>query len=429
MVRSRFSAPRGTRDILPPESTRRHRLEGCFADLAGRSGFGLVELPVFEDAAVFMRLGEATEVVAKELFEFDDKGSPPQRLALRPELTAGVCRAFAQHRPVVPWKVWYHGPQFRYERPQAGRYRQFSQIGAEMLGTADPHADVEMIALGLRLCEALGLQQVRLLLNTLGDAASRSVYKEALTEYLIRRRGDLTEQSRTTLERNPMRVLDSKRPEDEPVIAEAPVMADFLSGESAAHFEAVRTGLRSVSVEYELSPRLVRGLDYYTRTVFEFAADALGTAQNAVGGGGRYDGLVEDMGGPPTPGIGMALGVDRILMACDAEGVFGSGLGTDETGALQVFVVDVTGGAEAVMICDRLRHAGLAADHSFDGRSMKAQMKLANRSGARVAVIVGPDEKAAGVVTVRDLRGHSGQRRVPASDAVAEVVDLVSPSL
>ena len=426
MARSLFSAPRGTRDILPPESGRRRRLVDCYADLAERSGFGLVEVPVFEDAAVFRRLGESTEVVSKELFEFHDKGSPPQLLALRPELTAGVCRAFVQRRPVVPWKVWYHGPQFRYERPQAGRYRQFSQIGAETLGTADPHADVEMIALGLRLYEALGLRRVRLLLNTLGDPDTRLVYEEALVGYLMRRRGDLTEQSRVTLDRNPIRVLDSKRPEDGPVIAEAPMMADFLSGECADHFETVQAGLHSIGVGYEVSPRLVRGLDYYTHTVFEFVSDVLEAAQNAVGGGGRYNGLVEDMGGPPTPGIGLALGVDRTLMACDAENVFDAG--AEGAGAVQVFVVDVTGGAEAVVLCDRLRRAGLSADRSFDGRSMKAQMKLANRSGAGVAVIVGPDEQAAGAVTVRDLRGGTGQHRVPAVDAVAAVAGLVEPS-
>ena len=421
MAQPLFRAPVGTRDILPPESARRRRLVDVFADLAERTGFGMLESPVFEDIGVFQRLGAANEVVTKELFEFFDKGDPPRHLALRPELTASVCRAFAEHRPTPPWKIWYTGPQFRYERPQAGRYRQFSQVGVETLGTDDPHADVEVIALGVRFYEALGLGQVRLLVNSLGDSESRPAYEAALAGYLQSRRAELSEQSRVTLERNPLRVLDSKRDEDQPVIAEAPLMADFLSGASAEHFAAVLAGLDSLRAAYEISPRLVRGLDYYTRTTFEFAADALDAAQNAVGGGGRYDGLVEDLGGPPTPGIGFALGVDRILLACDAEGAF-----AEAPAAVQVFVVDVAGGQSAVVLCDRLRQAGLGVDRAFDSRSMKAQMKRADRSGATVAVIVGPDEQAAGAATVRDMRPGGGQRQVPETEVVAAVAEIVA---
>jgi len=416
-----FRAPVGTRDILPPESARRRRLVRVFADLAERSGFGRLESPVFEEIGVFQRLGPANDVVTKELFEFFDKGEPPRHLALRPELTASVCRAFAEHRPTVPWKIWYSGPQFRYERPQAGRYRQFDQVGVETLGTDDPHADVEVIGLGVRFYEALGMRRVRLLVNSLGDAESRPVYDAALAAYLRSRRDELSEQSRVTLERNPLRVLDSKREQDQTVIAEAPVMADFLSGASAEHFAEVRVGLDSLDAAYEISPRLVRGLDYYTRTTFEFVADALDTAQNAVGGGGRYDGLVEELGGPPTPGIGFALGVDRILLACDAEDVFGG-----DPAPVQVFVVDTAGGQSAVVICDRLRQAGLGVDRAFDGRSMKAQMKRADRSGAVVAVIIGTDEQSDGVVTVRDMRPGGGQRRVASAHVVAAVTDLLA---
>ncbi len=421
MAQPLFRAPVGTRDILAPESARRRRLVRVFADLAERSGFGLLESPVFEDVGVFQRLGEANDVVTKELFEFFDKGEPPRHLALRPELTAGVCRAFAEHRPVSPWKIWYSGPQFRYERPQAGRYRQFEQVGVETLGTDDPHADVEVISLGVRFYAALGLTRVRLLVNSLGDSDSRSAYDAALTGYLQSRRGELSEQSRVTLERNPLRVLDSKRPQDQPVIAEAPLMVDFLSGASAEHFASVRAGLDSLDAAYEISPRLVRGLDYYTRTTFEFVADALDTAQNAVGGGGRYDGLVEDLGGPPTPGIGFALGVDRILLACDAEGAFAG-----DPAPVQVFVVDTVGGQSAAVLCDWLRQAGLGADRAFDGRSMKAQMKRADRSGAVVAVIVGPDEQAQGTATVRDMRPGGDQHTVPTSELVAEVSRLIA---
>ena len=415
-----FRAPAGTRDLLPPESARRRRLVAVFADLAERTGFGLLESPIFEDLGVFQRLGESNDVVTKELFEFFDKGDPPRHLALRPELTASVCRAFAEHRPTPPWKIWYSGPQFRYERPQAGRYRQFDQVGVETLGTDDPHAEVEVIGLGLRFYEALGMKQVRLLINSLGDATSRPSYDAALAGYLRSRRGELSEQSQLTLERNPLRVLDSKRDQDQPVIAEAPLMADFLSGESADHFAAVLAGLDSLGAAYEVSPRLVRGLDYYTRTTFEFVADALDTAQNAVGGGGRYDGLVEELGGPPTPGIGFALGVDRILLACDAEGAFAAA-----ASQVEVFVVDTAGGQSAAVLCDRLRQAGLGVDRAFDARSMKAQMKRADRSGATVAVIVGPDEQAEGAVTVRDMRAGGGQRRVPESEAVAAVAELL----
>ncbi len=421
MARPLFRAPVGTRDILPPESARRRRLVRVFADLAERSGFGRLESPVFEEIGVFQRLGPANDVVTKELFEFFDKGEPPRHLALRPELTASVCRAFAEHRPTVPWKIWYSGPQFRYERPQAGRYRQFDQVGVETLGTDDPHADVEVIGLGVRFYEALGMRRVRLLVNSLGDAESRPVYDAALAAYLRSRRDELSEQSRVTLERNPLRVLDSKREQDQTVIAEAPVMADFLSGASAEHFAEVRVGLDSLDAAYEISPRLVRGLDYYTRTTFEFVADALDTAQNAVGGGGRYDGLVEELGGPPTPGIGFALGVDRILLACDAEDVFGG-----DPAPVQVFVVDTAGGQSAVVICDRLRQAGLGVDRAFDGRSMKAQMKRADRSGAVVAVIIGTDEQSDGVVTVRDMRPGGGQRRVASAHVVAAVTDLLA---
>ena len=361
--------------------------------------------------------------MTKELFEFDDKGSPPQRLALRPELTAGVCRAFAQHRPTTPWKVWYAGPQFRYERPQSGRYRQFVQVGAETLGTEDPHADAEMIRLGWSWYEKLGMRRIRLLLNSLGDADSRAEYRDALSRHLRQHSTQLSRQSRVTLERNPLRVLDSKRSEDQPVISAAPMMSGFLSEESASHFAEVRSCLDSLNVAYEIAPRLVRGLDYYTRTAFEFVADALGSAQNAVGGGGRYDGLVEDLGGPATAGIGLALGVDRTLLACDAEGVLPA-----PAAAVDVFVVDTDSGRHAVVLCDRLRRAGISADRAFDGRSMKAQMKLADRSGARAAVIVGPDERSEGSVSVRDLRSGGGQHRVPAAELEATVTELLAAS-
>jgi histidyl-tRNA synthetase len=416
-----FKAPKGTRDILPPESGRRRALINAFAAQAGLGGFGEVMSPIFEDIGVFKRLGESTDVVTKEMFDFFDKGDPPQHLALRPELTASICRAYAEHRPVPPWKIWYEGPQFRYEQPQAGRYRQFSQVGVETLGTDDPQADIDVIALAWRFYESLGLRQIRLLVNSLGDPSCRPIYMDALRSHLEASAADLTDQSRVTLERNPLRVLDSKRSEDQAVIDAAPLMVDYLSDDTAEHFAVVRAGLDVLEIPYEISPRLVRGLDYYTRTTFEFVADALDTAQNAVGGGGRYDGLVENLGGPSTPGIGFALGVDRILLACDAEDVFPIPAPT-----VSVFVVDVTGGNHALGICNELRDAGIGADRSYGGRSMKAQMKVADRSRAPFAAIIGEDEVAAGEVTLRDLRGDTGQRRVALDTLAFEVNQLLA---
>ena len=416
MAEPTFRAPKGTRDILPPESGRLRALIDEFAGAAGLRGFGEVVSPMFEDLGVFKRLGEETDVVTKEMFDFLDKGDPPQHLALRPELTASICRAYAEHRPVPPWKIWYEGPQFRYEQPQAGRYRQFTQVGVEVLGADDPQVDIDVIALGWEFYRSLGLRQIELVVNSMGDASCRPEYIEALTDYLVGHKGDLSPQSQVTLDRNPLRVLDSKREEDQAVVDAAPSMVDYLNEECGEHFAVVRGGLDTLGIPYSMSPRLVRGFDYYTKTVFEFVGEALGGSQNAVGGGGRYDGLVEDLGGPATPGIGFALGVDRILLACDAEQVFPS-----PSSAVAVFVVDVTGGSHALDVCTRLREAGIGADRAYGGRSMKAQMKVADRSGAPYAAIIGEDEVDAGEVTLRDLRGDAGQRRVALDDLVRDV--------
>jgi histidyl-tRNA synthetase len=416
-----FQTSPGTRDIMPPESSRFRRLVDVFAGLAERAGYGLVIPPMFEDLGVFHRLGEATDIVTKEMYDFVDKGG--RHIALRPEQTASVVRAFVQHRPITPWKTWYAGPNFRYESAQKGRYRQFDQVGAEVLGVDDPYLDVEIITLAWRFFEALGLRRVTLLVNSLGDPDDRARYVEALRAYLTARSGELTEESRKTLERNPLRVLDSKREPDRAVIAEAPEIAAFYSEAAAEHFATVLTGLRALGVPYTLVPNLVRGLDYYRRTTFEFAAEALDAAQNAVGGGGRYDGLAEDLGGPATPGVGFALGVDRTLLACESEGVFGA-----PGSLLDAFVIDTTGGAEALVIAEQLREAGVRTDRAFDNRSMKSQMKAADRSGASVAVIVGSDEAAAGVVTVRPLR-HEGEAGAQRTVARADLVTTIRSML
>jgi histidyl-tRNA synthetase len=412
-----FQAPVGTRDVLPPESARWARLVALFAGRVGRAGYGLVVSPAFEDIAVFERVGEATDVVRKEMYDFEDKGG--RHLALRPEGTASVVRAWIQHRPTLPFKAWYAAPSFRYERPQAGRYRQHHQLGVEALGSDDPDLDTEVIALAWGLYADVGLSRVRLLLNSLGDATCRPAYLEALRSFLREHQDELCDEHRARIEDNPLRVLDCKREACVRVTADAPRMVDYLCDECAAHFARVKEGLAELGVGFELEPRLVRGLDYYTRTTFEFQAPALESAQNGIGGGGRYDGLAEQLGGPSTPGIGFGIGIERVLLACDAEGVFPAPSAT-----VDVFVVDVTGSA-ALSLVHELRDAGVRADRAFDGRSMKAQFKLADRSGARLAVVVGPQELEDGVVKVRSLE-TGDEELVSRGDAVADVVKRLS---
>ncbi len=408
------------RDVLWPESARRRELVDRFVGAASAAGYREVVPPLLEDLRVFLRVGEATDVVTKEMYEFTDRDGT--RVALRPELTAGVVRAFVQHRPLTPWKVFYTGSNFRHERPQKGRYRSFDQVGIEAIGSDDADLDVEVIALAWRFFEDIGLTEVQLLLNTLGEHDDRARYTEAVSGHLGAHRDSLSEAARTTLERNPLRVLDSRRPEDRAAVATAPTIAEFLSPAASQHFARVKEGLEALGIPYTIDERLVRGLDYYRRTTFEFAALALDAAQNAIGGGGRYDGLAESMGGKPTDGIGFALGVDRMLLAADAESVFEA-----PEAHLDAFVVDLTGGAAARDITHELRAAGISADRRFDPGSMKSQMKAADRSGAGHAVIVGEDELAAGEVTVRVLRGHSDtagesvQERVRRQDLVAHL--------
>jgi histidyl-tRNA synthetase len=408
-----FQTPSGTFDVLPPASARYAELVARFAGHAGRAGFGLIVGPMFEDLGVFQRVGASTDIVRKEMYDFEDKGG--RRIALRPDGTAPVARAFVQHRPPTPWKVWYVTPKFRYERPQAGRYRQHHEVGAEVLGTEDPDLDVEVIALAWLFYAELGLTQLRLLLNTLGDATCRPAYRAILQEFLEGRRDQLCDEHKDRIAENPLRVLDCKRPQCQAATADAPRQIDYLCDDCQAHFDRVRAGLTALGIPFEIETRLVRGLDYYTRTTFEFAADALDSAQNAVGGGGRYDGLVEQLGGPPTPGIGFGLGIERILLACDAEGVF-----PIPESMVDAFVVDLTGGEQARDLTHVLRRAGVRADRAFDNRSLKSQMKSADRSGARLALIVGPDEAAAGLVTIRDLTTHD-QEQVATADVVDQV--------
>ena len=413
-----FQHSPGMRDILPPDSGRWRQFQAVFAQVVEAAGYGEVMPPLMEDLGVFQRVGEATDVVTKEMYDFIDRGG--RHVSLRPECTASVCRIFAQHRPITPWKVFYAGPNFRYEKPQRGRFRQFDQVGIEVLGADDPYLDVEVIALAWEFYQRLGLRQVKLLLNSLGEPDDRARYEASLAQYFNNNLERLSPESQITLAKNPLRVLDSKRAADAAVLADAPRIASFYSPEAAAHFEAVQQGLTDLGIPFTIDTALVRGLDYYRRTTFEFQGGTLDSAQNALGGGGRYDGLVESLGGPATHGIGFALGLDRTLLACDDEGVFGAPNKT-----VDVFVVDTTGGQEALRITAQLRAAGISADRAFENRSMKSQMKGADRSGAPLAIIVGSNELEAGQVVIRPLRGEDAQRSVARDTLISEVIQAL----
>lgn len=397
-----FRAPKGTKDVLPPESQRWQALLATFADHVGRAGYGLVQSPMFEEIGVFSRVGEGTDVVRREMYDFLDKGN--RHIALRPEGTASIARAYVEHRPAVPWKVWYAAPSFRYERSQANRYRQHHQLGLEAIGTPDADLDVEIIALLGDFYAVLGLRDVDLVLNSIGTPTDRSSYINHLRSFLVGRIGELDPDDQEKVEGHPMRVLDTKRPASLAVVADAPLLIEHLSPDAEAHFDRVQAGLRSLGIGFRIEPRLVRGLDYYTHTAFEFQSGALGGAQNAIGGGGRYDGLVESLGGPPTPGIGFGTGIERVLATCDAEGVFPAPAST-----VDVFVIDTTGGDQARDLTFALRREGLGADRAFGGGSYKAQEKQARRSGAGVLVTVRPDD----VTSVMPFR----------SDGSADVTD------
>lgn len=411
-----FTAPKGTFDLLPPRSATFLAVREAIAAPLRLAGYGYAETPVFEDTALFERgVGESTDVVSKEMYTFLDKGG--RSITLRPEGTASVLRAALEaglQKGPLPVKLWYAGSFFRYERPQAGRYRHFSQVGAEALGLDDPALDAELIWLAAQGYQRLGLRGVRLLLNSLGDATCRPVYRERLQHFL---RGlDLDDDTRRRVEINPLRVLDDKRPHVRDQLAGAPLVADSLCEPCREHYDEVRAMLADGGVSWEEAPRLVRGLDYYTRTTFEFVHDGLG-AQAAVGGGGRYDGLSESIGGPPLPGVGWAVGVDRTVLALEAEGVE-----LVPPGRVRVFAVPLGEAArrELVRLVARLREAGVAADLAYGQRGMKGAMKAADRSGAAHAIVAGDRDLAAGVAQVKDLRTGE-QRPVPLDRLVEEL--------
>ncbi|GAA4667837.1 histidine--tRNA ligase [Gordonia humi] len=414
---SEFSAPKGIPDYFPPASADFVAVRSALTDAAYRAGYGHIELPIFEETALFARgVGESTDVVSKEMYTFADRGG--RTVTLRPEGTAGVMRAVIQHgldRGQLPVKLCYSGPFFRYERPQAGRYRQLQQVGVEAIGVDDPALDAEVIAIADEGYKRLGLTGYRLDLTSLGDDTCRPQYREALQEFLLGL--DLDEATRERARINPLRVLDDKRPEIKAMTADAPLMLDHLSESARDHFAKVTGHLDRLGVEYVINPRLVRGLDYYTKTTFEFVHDGLG-AQSGIGGGGRYDGLMKQIGGKQElSGIGFGIGVDRTILALQAEGVSVAG-----AGRVQVFGVPLGDDAKAEMvaIAGRLRDAGVTVDLAYGDRALKGAMKAADRSGARLALVLGERELGERIVELKDL-GDGSQESVALDDVLAEV--------
>lgn len=386
---------RGTQDMLGEQALRFGHVVETFDRVRRLYGFGRVEVPMFEPTAVFARsLGETTDVVSKEMYSFEDRGG--DSVTLRPEFTAGIARAYLtegwqQHAPL---KIATHGALFRYERPQKGRYRQFHQLDAEVIGSAEPQADIELLCMADQLLRELGVSDgVTLTLNTLGDGATREAWRAALVTHFERHRGDLSEDSQERLAKNPLRILDSKDPRDRPIADAAPEIDSYLSAEAGAFFAAVTRGLDAAGVAWTRNARLVRGLDYYRHTAFEFVTDRLG-AQGTVLGGGRYDGLIEALGGPPTPAVGWAAGIERLAML----------IGAPDPERIDVAIVPMGDAAQlmASRVLAELRRAGIAADMAYKG-NMKKRMQKADASGAIWAVIIGDDEVAKGEVALKHM--------------------------
>jgi len=396
---SKFQAPRGTFDVLPEQARGRARLEAAAAGIFARAGYEPIATPAFEDTALFERgVGKSTDIVRKEMFTFEDKGG--RSLTLRPEGTASICRAYLEHgmhKLAQPVKLSYLGPFFRHERPQAGRYRQFHQLGAECIGTDSPLADAEVIMLLSDLLEELGVPGVELRLGSLGSFEARRAYLEDLKAHLHAHEGELSKDVRERIDINPLRAFDSDDEGTRGVMASAPTIVERLEGEDAEHFEEVRALLDAAGVSYVVDPTLVRGLDYYTRTIFSFVCDQLG-AQSEVGGGGRYDGLIEQLGGQPTPAVGFAAGIERILLALDEEV---PAAGRDAFLA----IADPGQRARAMALAVELRHAGLSAEVDLAGRGLKGQLKHADRIGARRVLILEAD----GSAQLRDM--ETGEQR------------------
>jgi histidyl-tRNA synthetase len=412
-VSSKLQAPRGTFDVEPAEARRRLKLQRTAAEVLGRAGYEPFDTPIFEDTELFARgVGESTDIVQKEMFTFADLAG--RSLTLRPEATAAICRAYVEHgmhKLPQPVKLWSAGPFFRHEAPQAGRFRQFTQIDAEALGSDDPSLDAELILLLAELIERAGVGPARLRLSSLGNPETRAAYLDELSAYLRGHEGELSEEVRERLDLNPLRAFDADHAGTQAVMAQAPRLLDRLASDDAEHFAEVRALLDEAGLAYDLDATLVRGLDYYTRTVFEFESERLG-AQAALGGGGRYDRLIEELGGPPTPGVGWAAGIERILLAAPA----------DEPRDARVFVAVAEPGARraAFALARRLRGEGIRAEVEQAGRSMKGQLKQADRIGARATVIVGDS------LDVKDMDSGEQSQVGGADEVVTRIRELLA---
>ncbi|SFS30616.1 histidine--tRNA ligase [Saccharopolyspora flava] len=420
---STFNAPKGIPEYFPPDSAGFLAVRETLADAARRAGYGYIELPLFEDTSLFARgVGESTDVVSKEMYTFADRGG--RSVTLRPEGTAGVMRSVIENgldRGQLPVKLYYSGAFFRYERPQAGRYRQLQQVGVEAIGVDDPALDAEVIAIADEGYRRLGLTGHRIELTSLGDNTCRPAYRAKLQEFL---RGlPLDEDTQRRAELNPLRVLDDKRPEVREMVADAPLMVDHLSTEAKEHYEAVKAHLVDLGVAFVENPRLVRGLDYYTKTTFEFVHDGLG-AQSGIGGGGRYDGLMAELGGQELSGIGFGLGVDRTLLACQAEG-----LSVGDLARCDVYCVPMgeTAKTRLVAAAGGLRAHGVRVDLAYGGKGLKGAMKAADRSGARFALVLGERDLESGSAQLKEL-ATGEQRAVSLESLVDEVRAAVAES-
>ncbi len=416
MARPRLTAVRGVRDVLPEESARWRGAERLAREVFARYGYGEIRVPVFERTELFARgIGEETDIVSKEMYTFTDKGG--DSITLRPEATASICRAYVQNglynRPGVS-KLFCIGPMFRYERPQAGRLRQFHQIDAEVFGALDPAVDAELIVMLMEFLGGMGIEGLALQINNLGDAECRPAYAAALQAFLRSETKHLGAEVAGRIERNPLRFLDSKDPDHQEIIARAPRIDAFWNEACRAHLDEVCRLLKRAGVAYETNPRLVRGLDYYCLTVFEVTSESLG-AQNAVCGGGRYDGLVEELGGPPTPAIGFAIGMERLLQLAGEQSPL-----TGEEPQVYVVALGAAAQAEAFSLASELRARGIRTDRAFGGGSMKSQMRRADRSGAAFVLLLGEEEMAKGVVGVRHMR-ESRQTEVPREEAAGYI--------
>lgn len=416
----RYQTLKGFRDLLPEETAKWHRMEDIIRELMRLYGYGEVRLPLVESTELFTRgIGEGTDVVGKEMYTFLDRSEPPVSVALRPELTAGAARAYVQHsigqqQPVAKW--YYAGPAFRYEQPQAGRYRQFYTFGLELIGSDKPEADAEVVGIADDLLRRLNLSNYTLQINSLGMPAERQAFRSALVEFLRGKADDLSEDSRRRLDTNPLRVLDSKDESDRAAVDGAPNILEFLDQESSEHFARTRELLDVMGVAYTVVPNLVRGLDYYTRTVFEFVSDDLG-AQNTLIGGGRYDNLIEEIGGKPTPAIGFGSGLDRLVIAGEAAGSI-----PEVAPRIDAYIVALDSDSRrwAFETAGALRSRGLAVEVDLLNRSMKAQMREANRKGAVRTVIVGGSELERRVAQVKDMAANE-QKEVP-FDSLTDVL-------